>query len=386
MARGRGAANNPANRFVALEVARDPCADGGGSGEETVFLRDDARTIIARNDSPDIPFDASINPYRGCEHGCVYCYARPTHEYYGLSAGLDFETRIFVKKDAPELLRRELASPRYTPRPLALSGITDCYQPVERRLRLTRRCLEVLVEFRNPVGIVTKSALVARDIDLLSELARFDAAAVSLSVTTLDGELARRLEPRAAQPERRLGAIAQLAAAGVPVGVLVAPVIPGLTDHEIPAIVAAARDAGATAAGYVVLRLPYGLAAMFEDWLERHYPAAKEKVLNRLRAMRGGRINDPRFGSRMRGEGVWADHIEALFALACRRAGMEARRPLSTRAFRRPFAATQLTFFDVHCKGQLQYGAQAPWAGLEAGGPCHRGQDARQTDLMYPDA
>lgn len=273
------------------------------------------------------------------------CYARPTHEYLGFSAGLDFETKILVKQDAPALLRRELSSPRWQPQVLAMSGVTDPYQPVERRLQLTRRCLEVLVEFRNPVVIVTKNYLVTRDVDLLRELARYEAAMVFLSVTTLDGHLAGVLEPRASQPTRRLAAIEALAQAGVPVGVLVAPVIPGLTDHEMPAIIAAAARVGAQSAGYVTLRLPHGVGALFEDWLSQHVPTKKAKILQRIRALRGGKLNDARFGVRMQGEGVFAAQIASLFTLACRKAGLRNRDVrLSTAAFRRP-AGAQLSLF-----------------------------------------
>jgi DNA repair photolyase len=311
----------------------------------TVFLKDETRSIIAYNDSPDVGFNASINPYRGCEHGCIYCFARPNHEYLGFSAGLDFETKILVKQDAPELLRRELASPRWEPQVIAISGVTDAYQPVERRLQLTRRCLEVLVDFRNPVVIITKNELVTRDIDLLVQLAKVDSVLVFISVTTLDSELARELEPRASQPGRRLAAIEALASATIPVGALVAPVIPGLTDHEMPAIVSAAARAGAIAAGYVPLRLPYGVAPLFEEWLTLHRPLEKEKILNRIRDIRGGRLNDPNFRSRMLGSGAYATHISALFELSCRRAGLNCKRPvLSARAFRRP-GPTQMALF-----------------------------------------
>jgi DNA repair photolyase len=322
----------------------------------TQCLRDTSRSIIAHNDSPDVGFDASVNPYRGCEHGCIYCYARPTHEYLGLSAGLDFETKIFVKDDAPTLLRQALAAPRWTPQVVAMSGVTDAYQPVERRLLLTRRCLEVLVEFRNPVVIITKNYLVTRDADLLSELARVQAAAVYISVTTLDDTLQRAMEPRASHPERRLAAIGALHRAGIPVGVLVAPVLPGLTEHELPAIVAAAAQAGAQYAGYGVLRLPYGVAPLFEDWLSRHAPTRKNKVLKRLQALRGGRLNDSTFGSRMRGEGIYARQIAALFTLACRKAGLARRAPeLSTTAFCRP-AGNQLTLFYTPAPGATEAG------------------------------
>ena len=343
---GRGAAGNPPNRFEKISYERDlDWTDPEDPAPATQFLKDPSRTIIAYNDSPDVGFDASVNPYRGCEHGCIYCYARPTHEYLGFSAGLDFETKIMVKEDAPDLLRRELSSPSWTPQVIAISGVTDPYQPVERRLMLTRRCLEVLSEFRNPVVIVTKNHLVTRDLDLLGELARDGASAAFLSVTTLDGSLARTMEPRASHPIRRLAAIQTLAQAVVPTGVLVAPVIPGLTDHELPSIITAAARSGARFAGYVPLRLPHAVAPLFEQWLAQYAPERKEKVLNRIRQIRGGRLNDPRFVSRMKGEGVFAEQIAAIFSLACRKAGIEGRGPnLSTAAFRRPPGA-QLSLF-----------------------------------------
>jgi DNA repair photolyase len=336
--RGRGAAENPPNRFELLVYERDPEVDPNDCpAPQTQFLHDRTRSIIARNDSPDVGFDASINPYRGCEHGCVYCYARPTHEYLGFSAGIDFETRILVKHDAPELLRQALSKKSWQPQPIAVSGNTDCYQPVERHLKLTRRCLEVLAEFRNPAIVITKSQLVARDVDVLAELAKHQAAEVFLSITTLDGELARRLEPRATQPSGRLAAIRALADAGVPVGTLVAPVIPGLNDHEIPTILEAAAEAGARFAGYVMLRLPHGIKELFHNWLERHYPERKDKVLSRIREVRSGNLSDPNFGSRMRGEGEIAEVIERLFKLAMKKHGYEGRGPkLFTAGFRVP--------------------------------------------------
>jgi len=341
--RGRGAAANPANRFEPLHVERDPDWDPTEDPAPTTrFFRDATRSIINYNDSPDLGFRASLNPYRGCEHGCIYCYARPTHEYLGFSAGLDFESRIMVKTDAPALLRQELASARWKPQVIALSGVTDCYQPIERKLRLTRACLEVLAEFRNPVGIVTKNHLVTRDVDVLAELAKFQAAIVFVSVTTLDASLAARMEPRASLPEHRLAAISALRRAGIPVGVMVAPVIPALTDHEMPAILKAAVQAGAASAGYVVLRLPHGLGPLFEEWLTRHFPERKEKVLNRVRALRGGRINDPEFGSRMKGEGIFAEQIAALFEVASRKAGVRGHEAdLSTAAFRVPASESE---------------------------------------------
>jgi DNA repair photolyase len=286
-----------------------------------------------------------LNPYRGCEHGCIYCYARPTHEYLSFSAGLDFERRIMVKHDAPELLRQTFVSARWKPQMVSLSGNTDCYQPVESRLQLTRRCLEVVREFRNPVGVVTKSFLVTRDIDLLSELAVDGAAQVFLSITSLDAELARRLEPRAASPQRRLEAVRSLSAAGVPVGVMVAPVIPGLNDEEMPRILKAAAAAGARAASWVLLRLPQPVDALFAAWLTEHYPDRRERVLGRIRECRDGRVSDARFGSRMRGAGVYAEHLGALFGAAARRYGLDQPLPpLNAGAFRRPpRAGEQLT-------------------------------------------
>ncbi len=344
---GRGAAGNPRNRFERIEVEPDPAAAGERPPPETLYLRDHSRSIIARNESPDIGFEASINPYRGCSHGCAYCYSRPTHEYLGLSAGLDFESKVLVKEDAPELLSRELSSPRWEPRVLSMSGVTDPYQPVEKKLRITRRCLEVLAEFRNPVVIVTKNHLVTRDLDLLSELALHDAAAVAVSLTTLDDDLRRVMEPRTSRPARRLLAVEKLAAAGIPVGVMTAPVIPGINDHELPALLSAAAESGASFAAYVPVRLPGAVAPLFEDWLERHFPDRKTKVLNRIRSMRGGRLNDPEFGSRMRGYGVFAEHIDRLFDLGCRRAGIGRGRfpKLSTAAFRRT-GGSQPSLFD----------------------------------------
>jgi DNA repair photolyase len=345
--RGRGAAENPPNRFERLAIDVDDESEPPPDGTPLVptqFFRDVTRTIIARNDSPDIPFAASFNPYRGCEHGCIYCYARPTHEYLGLSAGLDFETRIFVKEEAPRLLRETLSRPSWKPEALALSGVTDPYQPVERRLELTRRCLQVLAEFRNPVGVITKSALVLRDADVLADLAAHSAADVAVSITTLDEHVRRAMEPRTATIDQRFEAIARLNAAGVPAGVMVAPVVPGLTDHELPRILERAAEAGARFAGYVMLRLPYAVAPLFESWLGRSFPDRKDKILERIRDVRGGRLNDPRFGSRQRGAGPYADLVGRMFRMARERAGIPARGPaLSTAAFRR--ATDQMTLF-----------------------------------------
>ena len=337
----RGAGSNPPNRFEHLSFERD--ADWDPEQDplpRTVFLRDRSSKIITTNDSPDVGFEHSINPYRGCEHGCVYCFERPTHEYLGFSAGLDFETKIMVKEDAPKLLREELSAPGWVPKVIALSGVTDPYQPVERRLKLTRGCLEVLAEFRNPVTVVTKNNLVTRDLDLLAELAGCRAAAVFISVTTLDTELRKILEPRTSPPGARLATIGALAKAGIPTGVLVAPVIPGLTDHEVPAILEAAAAAGASFAAQATLRLPYAVAPLFEEWLARHVPEKKDKVLNRLRALRRGKLNNSEFGLRLRGEGIFAEQMARLFQVACRRAGGLDREPeLSTAFFRRPAGA-----------------------------------------------
>lgn len=335
--RGRGAAANPVNRFERIEFERvedyDPSEDPAPA---TQFLRDTTSRIITFNDSPDVGFSAGINVYRGCEHGCAYCFARPTHEYLGFSAGLDFESKIVVKHDAPALLRRELSSPKWQPQVVAMSGVTDCYQPIERKLKLTRGCLEVFAEFRNPVVVITKNHLVARDVDLLAELSRYQAVAVHISITTLDASLTPKLEPRASLPKMRLAAIRTLSEAGVNVGVLAAPMIPGLTDHELPNIIAAAAEAGACHAGFVPLRLPFAVKEIFVDWLERHFPDRKENVLNRIRSLRGGKLNDPNFGTRMRGEGIFAEQLSKVFQVASRRAGLEGKTyELSTAHFRR---------------------------------------------------
>jgi DNA repair photolyase len=340
--RGRGSALNPANRFSGIEVEADEPAERA----TTVYLPDASRSIVSTNTSPDIPFDASINPYRGCEHGCSYCYARTYHEYLDYSAGIDFETRILVKENAADLLRRALATARWQPKAIDLSGVTDPYQPVERERRITRSILEVLVEHRNPVTVVTKNALVTRDTDLLAELARFEAAAVCLSVTTLDARLAARLEPRTSQPRRRLEAISKLTAAGIPCGVMMAPCIPGLTDHELPQILEAAADAGARWARVIPIRLPGAVAGIFSAWLETHAPLQRDKVLKRIRSMREGELNDPRLHARMKGTGVRAEQMRALFHATCRRLGLATEMPrLSIDAFRKP-GGEQLRLFD----------------------------------------
>ncbi len=341
--RGRGASGNPANRFERIHL--EPELPVGGSAAEgargiqlpTVLYSDRSRSVIARNDSPDFGFEATFNPYRGCEHGCSYCYARPTHEYLGFSAGLDFETRILVKEDAPDLLRRELSSRSWVPEPVLISGVTDAYQPIERRLGLTRRCLEVFAEARNPVAVITKSHLVTRDLDILGGLSEHDAAAVIVSVTTLDPALQRSMEPRASTPMRRLDTIRALARAGIPVGVNVAPVVPGLTETEIPSILDACADAGATFASYVLLRLPHGVKDLFLRWVEERFPDRATRIVSRIRSTRGGRLYDSRFGVRGRGEGPFAEQIRSLFQVARRRSGLDGPMPrLSLEAFRRP--------------------------------------------------
>jgi DNA repair photolyase len=339
--RGRGASWSPANRFEKLHVDLNDLdvVDVDLETEErprreTQYFRDATKSVITRNTSPDVGFETSLNPYRGCEHGCIYCYARPTHEYLGLSAGLDFESKIMVKTNAAELLRAELESRRWQPQTLVMSGVTDPYQPIEKRLRITRGCLEVLAKFRNPVAIITKNRLVARDIDLLRELAGHDAVAVNISVTSLDSNLQRVLEPRTSSPQARLDAIRQLRSAGIPTGVMVAPIIPGLTDHEVPRILDACANAGAQFAAYTIVRLPWAVAPLFEHWLEEHFPDRKEKVLGRIRHLRGNRLNNSQWHMRMTGEGIFAEHIASLFKVGCHRAGIGERPKLSTAAFR----------------------------------------------------
>ena len=349
--RGRGAAANPRNRFERIDVDFEPGESAAERGDvpPTQLFRDDSKTVLSRNDSPDLGFEYSLNPYRGCEHGCIYCYARPTHEYLGFSAGLDFESRILVKERAPELLREALLSRRWKPQVIVLSGVTDPYQPVERKLRITRRCLEVLAEFRNPVAIVTKNHLVTRDIDLLRELGRFGACGVFLSITSVSPSLSARMEPRASTPRRRFEALRELSEAGIPCGVMAAPIVPGLNDDQIPAILEAAADAGARRAGYILLRLPHGLRELFSDWLATHFPERRERVLNRLREARSGRLNDPRFHRRMKGGGEYAEQIGRLFETSRRRAGLDGGHGRgvggeSTAAFRR--RTDQRSLFD----------------------------------------
>jgi DNA repair photolyase len=330
--KGRGATLQIEGRFE--KVAREIVDDGWGWADEalppfkTTVTIEHAKRIIARNDSPDLPFSQSINAYRGCEHGCIYCYARPAHAYVNLSPGLDFERKLFAKPDAAKLLRAELAKPSYQCSPIALGSNTDPYQPIEREWQITRQILEVLAEHKHPVSIVTKSALVERDLDLLTQLAGDHLIRVFISVTTLDGELARKMEPRAASPHRRLQAVKALNEAGVPCGVMVAPVIPFLTDAELEHILHAAQEHGARSAGYVLLRLPYEVKNLFKDWLAVHYPLKAEHVMSHLREMRGGRENVPEFGSRFRGQGLFADLLKQRFRKACERLGLNGQMDL----------------------------------------------------------
>lgn len=331
---GRGAQIKPPNRFL-TQHAEDDWEHLGEDEEHlqgleripTEYLPDESRSFVTENDSPDIPFRYSANPYRGCAHGCAYCYARPYHEYLGLNAGLDFETKIFVKHKAPELFLEWLARPKWQPEPIAFSGVTDCYQPAERQFRLTRGCLEVARDCRQPITVIAKNALVARDLDLLAEMAARNTVRVALSITTLDAELARAMEPRTSPPALRLQTIARLAEAGVPTMVMTAPIIPGLTDSEIPALLAAAKEAGAVGAGYVLLRLPFAVKPIFLDWLARTQPTKSARVESLIRQTRAGALSDPNFGSRMRGGGPIAEQIERTFRLFARKHGLDARLP-----------------------------------------------------------
>ncbi len=345
---GRGSAENPPNRFepIALEANGDLLDAEELPAPTTQFYRDASRSIIASNDSPDVGFERSVNPYRGCEHGCIYCFARPFHEYLGLSAGLDFETKIFVKMDAAELLRAELGSPKWQPQLIAMSGVTDCYQPVEARLKLTRACIEVLAEFRNPVTFITKNHLITRDLDLLTQLAAINAVSVNVSVTTLDPEISAVMEPRTSTPARRLAAIEKLSQAGVPVGAFLAPLIPGLTDHELPQLLDAVAGAGAKWAMFLNVRLPGAVEPLFDAWLQRHFPNRREKVLNRIRELRGGKLNEPAFGQRMRGQGKFYEQMRSLFHIGLRKHGLNKGPPeLNVTEFRRP-SGPQLTLWE----------------------------------------
>ena len=338
---GRGALSNPPGRFDRQQLA--PVDDGWYQDEvpesvSTTLEPDRAREVISTNDSPDIPFEQSINPYRGCETACVYCYARPSHAYLGLSPGLDFETRLFYKADAAKVLEGQLARRGYVCKSITLGANTDPYQPVERRMKVTRSILEVLARTRHPVSVITKHALVLRDLDLLMDLARDGLVSVAVSITSLDPELKRVMEPRAASAQARLRTLAALSSAGVPTAVMAAPMIPALNDHELEAILEAAAGAGARRAGYVLLRLPYEIKGLFREWLEKHYPDRATHVMSLIRAMRGGRDYDPTFGTRMRGTGPFAELLARRFRLACQRLGLNSdpRKPLETACFRPP--------------------------------------------------
>ncbi|MCG5052287.1 MAG: PA0069 family radical SAM protein [Myxococcales bacterium] len=351
---GRGATQAPAPRFLRVISAETPEGrfdDGWGADEaattrQTVVTFEHTRSPLSTNDSPDLPFSASLNPYKGCEHGCIYCFARPTHAYLDLSPGIDFETRLVAKPELPQALRTLFRKPSWRPQVIALGANTDPYQPIEREQGLSREVLEVMQEFQNPVAIVTKNNLVVRDLDLLVPLAKAQLAHVFVSVTTLDRGLARKMEPRAATPEKRLEAIATLARAGVPVGVMASPMIPGLNDAELDRILEAARQAGARSAAYIMVRLPLELKALFEGWLDTHYPERKTKILNLIRQVRGGKLYDAQWGSRMRGEGVYADLLRHRFEAAERRLGFGVLPPLRTDLFRVPAASgDQLSLF-----------------------------------------
>ena len=342
---GRAAAYNPPNRFERLHV--EPCEEDGADrpAVPTEFFVDSSRTILAKNDSPDVPFTFSVNPYRGCEHGCIYCYARASHEYLGFSAGIDFESKIMVKQDAPALLEAAFLNRNWQPQAVALSGNTDCYQPAERRLKMTRSCLEVFLKYRNPVYIITKSGLVTRDLDLLAGLAEKNLVEVSLSITTLDPDIARMMEPRAAAPSLRLETLGKLSAEGIPTNVNVAPLIPGLTDEELPAILREAASRGARSANYMLVRLPFAVEGLFVNWLERNLPLRAAKILNRLRDVRGGKLSESEFEKRVYGEGKFAESIRSMFEIFSRKHGLdEAVPPLATHHFRRP-GARQLSMF-----------------------------------------
>ncbi len=331
--RGRGAQFNPGNRFekLSLDDFKPDEMDYFTEPEEekkiqTQFFRDDSKSIISKNDSYDVGFEYSFNPYRGCEHGCVYCYARPTHEFLGFSSGTDFESKIMIKKDAPKLLEAEFNKKSYKPDFIMFSGNTDCYQPVERQLEITRETLKVCLKYRNPVSIITKNALIERDMDILKEMAEMGLVSVCLSVTTLDKDLARKMEPRTSSPERRLQVIEKFSAENIPVGVNIAPVIPGLNDEEIPSILKEASGRGALFAGHIMLRLPYAVKDLFIQWLKTEFPDREKKVINKIKQMRDGKLNESEFGTRFSGKGELAETIHSLFELSCKKYGLNRKR------------------------------------------------------------
>ncbi len=336
--RGRGAAFNPANKFDKHHHVEDPAEldEADLRQVKTEFIADTSKSALSKNNSPDIPFTYSLNPYRGCEHGCIYCYARPSHEFLGYSAGLDFETRIVVKYDIAAMLAKAFQKKSWEPEPIMLSGNTDCYQPAERKLNLTRSCLEVMAWYRNPVAILTKNYLVTRDLDILEEMAAMNLVKVSLSITSLKPDIAHKMEPRTSHPLRRLEAVEKFASRGIPVGIMVAPIVPGLTDEEMPEIMKAAADRGAQWAHYVMLRLPGAVKPLFLRWLEEEFPDRKQRVINRLRDLRGDALTDKKFGRRMRGTGRWADIISQLHKHTVKQLGLnQYKLPLSTEHFRR---------------------------------------------------
>ncbi len=343
--KGRGAGFNPKNRFEEIYVDDSGefadydsyPRDSRSSKIKTIYYRDKSKSVIAKNDSYDVGFNYSFNPYRGCEHGCVYCYARPTHEYLGFSSGIDFESKIMVKEDGPELLRKEFSKKTYKPDVLEFSGNTDCYQPLERKLRITRNALKVCLEFRNPISVITKNALIERDIDILKDMAAMNLVSTMISITTLDKDLSSKMEPRTATPRKRLETIEKLTAEGIPVGVNVAPIIPGLNDEEIPGILEEASNRGASSAGFIMLRLPYAVKDIFIDWLNREFPDRAGKILNRIKDVRGGKLNSSEFGKRFTGEGVFADIISKLFETNCEKYNLNRKRlSLNIRLFRNP--------------------------------------------------
>jgi DNA repair photolyase len=341
--KGRGAVSNILGRFETQQrVLEDDgwhCEDEAAIGLKTQVTPEVAKSILSRNQSPDLPFSVSLNPYRGCEHGCIYCFARPTHAYLGLSPGLDFETQLFAKINAADLLRQALAHPHYQVSPIALGVNTDAYQPCEKALQITRQVLEALQECRHPVGLITKSSLIERDIDIVASMAEQHLAVVAITLTTLDHQLSRQLEPRAASPTRRLEIIRRLSQAGIPVAVSIAPIIPFITEQEIEKVLAAAADAGASAAGYTVLRLPHEVNPLFQQWLQTHFPERAQRVMNRIRDLHGGADYKAEFGHRMRGDGLWADMIKQRFVKALKRLNIERHgrfKELDIHLFRKP--------------------------------------------------
>ncbi len=351
--KSRGAGYNPQNRFetIKIDYFDEDFEEGIFSNEEkrsapTTYFIDTTKTILAKNDSPDIGFTYSINPYRGCEHGCIYCYARPSHEYLGFSSGIDFETKIMVKPNAHILLEEAFRKKSWEPETIMFSGNTDCYQPAERRLELTRKCLDVFLKFRNPVALITKNALILRDIYILKELANLNLVSVAITITTLNRSLSRKLEPRTSVPSRKLDTVEALAKANIPVGIMAAPIIPGLNDKEIPAILKAAAERGALSAGHVMLRLPFAIKELFIDWLNTNFPEKASKVINSIKDVRGGNLNDPRFGKRMSGEGEIAQSIHKLFKTCCNKYGLNKTKiRLTTKHFIREPDSPQMKLF-----------------------------------------